>query len=88
MGTFAGALEARHIPSAPDKLRCEAAGTLSDPNGVLTITRIDVTMFLRVPKGKADVAKRVSGFFERECPIHQSLKAAIDIVIDCVITEE
>ncbi len=87
IGTLAGALEARHIPAAPDLMYCEAVGTVSDPDGVLVIAGIDVTMHLTVPKSKRTEADRALKHFVRDCPIHQSLIRAFPINVDAVVTE-
>jgi uncharacterized OsmC-like protein len=72
----------------PDKLHCDAYGTIEDPNGVIIITRIFVDIHLKVASDKRAAAERAITFFVRDCPIHETLKNCIDIVITPFITEE
>lgn len=77
MGTLAGALEARGIPSHPDRLWAEAEGTIAAPEGVMKVTHIRVTYHLTIPKGKRPEAERALAVFERRCPVAQTLAGCV-----------
>ena len=66
----------------------DAEGTIEAPDGVMRITKIAVTMHITIPAGKRAEAERALGVFERNCPVHQTLKNCIDITIDSVISEQ
>jgi hypothetical protein len=50
MGTFGGALEARHIDASGGRLRAEVVGEVEQEEGVLVIRRIHVAMRLEAPE--------------------------------------
>ncbi len=87
-GTLAGALEARQIPSYPDKLTADVEGFIEAVDGKPRITRIKVHYNLNVPKGRRDDALRVVGFHEDYCPVSQSVRKGIQIEFDADVTEE
>lgn len=86
-GTLSGALEARHIPTFPDKLSTKAEGTIEAPEGILKITHIQLHFDLEIPKGKRPEAERALSVFERNCPVAQTLKGCVKIEYDWEITE-
>lgn len=86
-GTLSGALEARKIPTFPDKLRAEAEGTIEAPEGVMKITHIRIHFDLKIPKGKRSEAERALAVFERGCPVAQTLKGSVQIDYDWEIEE-
>lgn len=75
MGTLASALEARGIPSYPDRLWAEAEGTIAAPEGVMKVTHIRVTYHLRIPRGKRLEAE--PAVFARRCPVPQTLAGCV-----------
>ncbi|HEX9533558.1 MAG TPA: OsmC family protein [bacterium] len=87
-GTLAGALEARGIPSYPDKLRTDAEGTITAPEGVMKVTHIRVRYHLQIPRGKRPEAERALAVFERGCPVAQTLKGCVTIEHSAEIEEE
>jgi uncharacterized OsmC-like protein len=54
----------------------------------MRLTRMHVTYYLRVPKGKRAEAERALSVFERGCPIAQTLKGCVEISHGWEITEE
>ncbi len=74
-------------PSYPDKLRTEAEGTITAPEGVLKVTHIRVRHHLKIPRGKRAEAERALPVFERGCPVAQTLKG-VTIEHDAKIEEE
>lgn len=87
-GTLAGALEARQIPSYPDKLTAEVEGFIENVDGKPLITRVKVHYNLKVPKGKKAEAERAIDIHERHCPVSQSVRRGIEIEFDGTVTEE
>ncbi|MDQ7820173.1 MAG: OsmC family protein [Armatimonadota bacterium] len=87
-GTLAGALEARGIPSYPDRLWTEAEGTVEAPEGVLKVTRIRVRYHLKIPAGQREQVERILPVFERGCPVAQTLRGCVAIEHAWEVTEE
>ena len=87
-GTLAGALEARQIPSHPDKLTADVEGFIESVDGKPRITRIRVHYHLKVPKGKRDVAERAVEMHEQHCPVSQSVRRGIGIEFSGEVSEE
>jgi uncharacterized OsmC-like protein len=79
MGTFAGALEARHIDASNGKLNAEARGEVEQEDGVLVIRRIHVTMYLRAAEDKRQTVERVCGIYEMRCPLYRTLRNSIQL---------
>ncbi|WP_223643106.1 OsmC family protein [Planococcus sp. 4-30] len=79
VGTLSGALEARHIPTSPDKVHADVQGTIEAPEGVLKVTKITAHYHVKVPDGKQDAAERALSVFDKGCPVAQTLKGAVDI---------
>ncbi|WP_162287831.1 OsmC family protein [Indiicoccus explosivorum] len=76
---MSGALEARQIPSSPDKVSADVQGTIEAPEGVLKITKISCRYHVKVPEGKEETTERVLKVFDRGCPVAQTLEGAVDI---------
>ncbi len=87
-GTLAGALEARQIPSYPDKLTADVEGFIEAVDGKPLITRIKVHYHLTVPKGKKADAERAIAVHDQKCPAAQSVRRGIEITFDGDVTEE
>ena len=87
-GTLAGALEARGIPSAPDKLVADVEGTIGNVEGRPRITKIKVTYSLKIPKGKRADAERAIAIHDAGCPASQSVQRGIQVAWEGNITEE
>ncbi|MFQ5724473.1 MAG: OsmC family protein [Terriglobia bacterium] len=87
-GTLAGALDARQIPSYPDKLTADVEGFIEAVDGKPRITRIKVHYHLKVPQGKKAEAERAIGIHEQHCPVSQSVRRGIEVEFDGTVTEE
>jgi len=74
---LSGALEARKIPSSPNKIKANVQGVIEAPDGVLKITKISCHYMLKIPKGKREAAERALSVFDQACPVSQTLKGAI-----------
>jgi organic hydroperoxide reductase OsmC/OhrA len=85
---LAGALEARGIPSYPDKLFSEVEGDIEKIEGRPMVTNVRVTYHVKVPKGKREEAERAIEIHERGCPVAQSLKRGVAVSWNGEITEE
>ena len=64
MGTLAGALAGKKIPTPSDRYRAEVEGDIENVNNILKITRIRVKYHLKVPKGKTEAAKEALSSIE------------------------
>jgi organic hydroperoxide reductase OsmC/OhrA len=85
VGTFGGALEARQIPAAGDRLVGRATGEVEVEDRVLVLRRIHVKLELRVAPGEAtETARRVHGFFADSCPLYRSLRGALSITTELI----
>lgn len=80
-------LEARQIPSAPDRLWSEVAGDIEAIDGVIRITKIRVKYHLRIPAATREAAERALALHERKCPAATSVRGCIAISYDAEITE-
>lgn len=79
MGTFAGALEARHIDASGGKLTAEVSGEVEAEEGVLVIRRIHVEMRLVAPEEARETVDRVHGIYSMNCPLYRTLHNAIQL---------
>lgn len=86
-GTLGGALEARGIPSQPEKLVAEARGEIVKRDGVLEIDRIRVRYDLEVPAGKREEAERALETHVESCPVARTLTPCVDIEWEADIRE-
>ena len=87
-GTLAGALEARQIPSYPDKLVADVEGFIEAVDGKPRITRIKVHYNLKVPRGRKAEAERAVQIHEQHCPVSQSVRRGIAVEFAGTVTEE
>ncbi len=78
-GTLAGALEARGIPSHPDKLVADVEGTIENVEGRPLISKIRVKYTLKIPKGKRAEAERAIAIHDSRCPASQSVQRGITV---------
>lgn len=58
MGTFGGALAARHVDASDARLTAEVRGEVEAEDGVLVIRRIHVAMRLIAPENAREVVDR------------------------------
>jgi uncharacterized OsmC-like protein len=79
MGTFGGALEARHIDASGGRLRAEVVGEVEQEEGVLEIRRIHVAMRLEAPEQARKTVERVHGIYAMRCPLYRTLHKAIKL---------
>ena len=77
LGTFGGALEARHIDAGNRRLTADVVGEVETEEGVLVIRRIHVTMRLRAPADTRDTVDRVHGMYAMRCPLYRTLHKTI-----------
>jgi len=87
MGTLAGVLAGKKIPTPEDRYWADVEGDIENVNGILKITRIGVVYHMKVPKGKsADAREALSSYLTR-CAAAQSVIGCIDIKDRAVIEE-
>ena len=77
LGTFGGALEARHVDASGGRLTAEVTGEVETEDGVLVIRRIHVAMRLVAVETSREVVDRVHGFYAMNCPLYRTLHSAI-----------
>jgi len=77
VGTFGGALEARHIDPNGGRLTAEVTGDVETEDGVLVIRRIHVALRLAAPEEVRETVERVHGFYAMRCPLYRTLHGAI-----------
>ena len=77
LGTFGGALEARHIDASDGRLTAEVTGEVETEDGVLVIRRIMVAMRLQASSAERETIERVHGLYAMHCPLYRTLRGAI-----------
>jgi uncharacterized OsmC-like protein len=77
LGTFGGALEARHIDAENGRLTADVTGEVETEEGVLVIRRIHVKMRLEAGAGTRDTVDRVHGIYAMRCPLYRTLHNTI-----------
>ncbi|HXM99361.1 MAG TPA: hypothetical protein VN982_12880 [Candidatus Dormibacteraeota bacterium] len=77
VGTFGGALEARHVDASNGKLIAEVTGEVSTEENVLVIRSIHVEMQLSGAVESKEVVDRVHGIYAMNCPLYRTLHKAI-----------
>ena len=77
LGTFGGALEARHIDASGGRLSAEVTGEVEKEEGVLVIRRIHVSLRLVAPEEVRETVERVHGMYAMRCPLYRTLHKAI-----------
>ena len=77
MGTFGGALEARHIDPNGGKLTADATGEVEKEDGVLVIKRIHVVLRITASEDERETIERVHGLYPMNCPLYRTLHQAI-----------
>ena len=86
LGTFGGALEARHIDASGGRLTAEVTGEVEKEDGVLVIRRIDVQMRLAAPEQARETVERVHGMYAMNCPLYRTLHKAIALTSSWELT--
>jgi uncharacterized OsmC-like protein len=79
LGTFGGALDARHIDATNGKLTAEISGEVETEDGVLVIRRIHVAMLLAASEQSRETVERVHGMYAMRCPLYRTLHNAIQL---------
>jgi len=82
LGTLARALRVREIASDADHLHIDAVGEHESEDGVLVLKRIHVVAHLRAAAVQRETAERVFQVFASKCPMHQSIRKAIEITTE------
>ena len=88
MGTLAGGLAGKRIPTPEDRYWADVEGDIEDVNGILKITRIRVRYHLKVPKEKAAEAREAFSTYLVRCPAAQSVIGCIRLEDQLIIEEE
>jgi len=79
MGTLAAVLAGKKIRTFQNLFQAIVTGDIEDVDGVLKITRINVSYRLKLPKEKRVEAKDALGAYLKLCPGAQSVIGCIDI---------
>jgi len=79
MGTLATLLAGKKIRTPEGSFRAEVEGDIEDVAGILKITTIRVTYYLKVSSEKAAEAKEAFGAYLSSCPAAQSVIGCIAI---------
>ena len=87
VGTFGGALEARHIDASGGRLTAEVTGEVETEDKVLVIRRIHVAMRLAASEDVREVVERVHGFYAMRCPLYRTLHGAIQLTSSYELVE-
>lgn len=87
LGTLAGVLAGKKIPTPEDRYWADVEGDIENVNGVLKITRIRATYHLKIPKEKSEDAKDSFSSYLVRCPAAQSIIGCIQIEDNLVIEE-
>jgi organic hydroperoxide reductase OsmC/OhrA len=88
MGTLAGGLAGKRIPTPEDRYWADVEGDIEDVDGILKITRIRVQYHLKIPKEKAAEAREAFSAYLVRCPAAQSVIGCIRLEDQLVIEEE
>jgi uncharacterized OsmC-like protein len=79
VGTFGGALDARHIDANNGNLTADVTGEVEAEDGVLVIRRIHVAMHLVAAEESRQTVDRVHGIYAMNCPLYRTLRNAIQL---------
>jgi organic hydroperoxide reductase OsmC/OhrA len=79
MGTLAAVLAGKKIRTFQNLFQAIVTGDIEDVDGVLKITRINVSYRLKLPKEKRAEAKDALEAYLKLCPGAQSVIGCIDI---------
>jgi uncharacterized OsmC-like protein len=88
VGTFGGALDARHIDVNNGELVADVTGEVETEEGVLVIRRIHVAMRLAAPEQTRDTVERVHGLYAMRCPLYRTLHKTIDLTSSFTLVDE
>jgi hypothetical protein len=79
LGTFGGALEARHIDASNGRLTGDITGEVETEDGVLVIRRIHVEMRLASPEEARPVVERVHQIYAMNCPLYRTFYKTLQL---------
>jgi len=79
MGTLAGVLAGKKIPTPEDRYWADVEGDIENVNGVLKITKIRVIYHLKIPKDRSADAEDALSVYLAKCPAAQSVIGCIQI---------
>src|ERR1700675_1090552 len=79
VGTFGGALKARHIDASNGKLTADVTGEVEAEDNVLVIRRIHVAMRLVAPEAVRETVERTHGIYAMHCPLYRTLHKTIQL---------
>ena len=86
LGTFGGALDARHIDANNGNLIADVTGEVETEDGVLVIRRIHVAMQLAAPEQARETVERVHKIYAMNCPLYRTLHNAIQLTSSYTLT--
>ena len=86
LGTFRGALAARHVSFEEDSLYADTIGEVETENKVLVLKRIKQTLHLSAEEEDRETIERVLEVYEDSCPVAWSIKPAIEITSELDLT--
>ena len=87
LGTFGGALEARHIDASNGRLTGEITGEVETEDGVLVIRRVHVAMRLVAPEEARHVVERVHGIYAMHCPLYRTFYRTLHLTSSCTLVQ-
>ena len=79
VGTFGGALDARHVDASNGKLTADVTGEVEADEGVLVIRRIHVAMRIAAPVKARKTIERVHRIYAMNCPLYRTLHKTIEL---------
>ena len=86
LGTFGGALDARHIDANNGNLIADVTGEVETEDGVLVIRRIHVAMQLAASEQVRETVERVHKMYAMNCPLYRTLHNAIQLTSSYTLT--
>jgi len=85
LGTFGGALEARHIDASDGRLTGEVTGEVETEDGVLIIRRIHVEMRLVALEEARSTVERVHNIYAMHCPLYRTFYKTLHLTSSCTV---
>ncbi|HWY56065.1 MAG TPA: hypothetical protein VNZ03_16485 [Terriglobales bacterium] len=85
LGTFGGALEARHIDASDGRLTGEITGEVETEDNVLIIRRIHVDMRLAAPEEARPAVERVHNIYAMHCPLYRTFYKTLQLTSSCTL---
>jgi uncharacterized OsmC-like protein len=86
LGTFAGALAARHVSFDSDSLHADTLGEVETEDKVLVVKRIKQTFHLMADEKDRETIQRVLDIYADGCPVARSIKDSIEITSELDLT--